>query len=534
MVRFAISVLCLVAIGLWTTAAKATNLAVLFEDSTRAVEQRVAVSHDAAVRTLWWSMRVNEATDRAAVVVMLPAGSTLELTSGWFDALDAATAPRIIEPAPCEEDAERAIETTVRPWASIAVDPTSMVSFASVGELEAWAADAGFVAPPAEFSEAGVGEGSAVALLFEGLSAGATATIRWSHNVDESRAPLDSVLRQVPATLWSLDLTRTHVVGASEVRADALGVTWPTDAMASDYDERRDDVLVEVADQWIVEAAGPPLRRAMPDVGFIPSLYDAYDNVGDDLTIALGDRIVSEVWVTRLVGRVEDGAVALETGTPEPVSPVLRALSSVSCGPAPPVPAPKPTPPPRVPDDPPPVDVVVDSGGSGCDQCTPAVDVVVEASCSGDSFSGDACSGDSSGSEDACSGDTSGSEDDCSGDSSGSGDDCSGDSSGSDDACSGDSSGSEDACSGDSSGDTGDSCSGDSSSSCAIGRLRGVRKVSTVTYLLAAIAFAFRRSGRRPRVSRAAVATTKGTVPKMGFWLRVWRRAQTTGYLRLG
>jgi hypothetical protein len=127
--------------------------------------------------------------------------------------------------------------------------------------------------------------------------------------------------------------------------------------------------------------------------------------------------------------------------------------------------------------------------------------LVVEASCSGDSSSsssGDSCSGDSSDSGgDSCDGDSSGGGDSCDGDSSGGGDSCDGDSSGGGESCDGDTSGGGESCDGGgSTGSTG-SCSGSSAggSDCSIAKGRGRRAppLSGITLGLVALLLPLRR-----------------------------------------
>ncbi len=535
MTRVAHSLVLVIVILTTTALASANGVFVLgpVGEETSLAEQRVAVSDTGDVRTFWWSMRAPEDANRLAVVLVVPDPAQVDLGAGLLDALDLATAPRILEPAACVGESDRHLENTARPWGKMRRDPASMVSLADTGELETWAQSLGFelAAADAQSLDVLVGAGALLALQFENLSRRATAEVRWSVAFEAPTDPFDLVIPDVPVTLFSVASQRSRIANGAEVRADALGTLWPKGGLVSDYLERREGLSSDLTGQWIVEAAAPPLRRAMPSVGFIPSLEDAYDDAGDDLNIAFGGRPLAETWVTRLVGALERRGVALEPGDEESFPPIVRAADEVGCGaPAAPPVAPAPRPPivESRPDE-----SVVESGGEGCYECSQiAVDILVDGSCSGDSSGGDGCTGDTSASgDDACSGDSSGSSDACSGDSAGSssGDACSGDSSGSSDACSGDSAGSSsEACSGDTSSSS--SCSGSSSSSCAVGRLRGVRKVSTVTYLLAGLAFGLRRSRRRERVSPADVAKTTGTAPKTGFWSLAWLRARTRGF----
>lgn len=473
-----------------------------------AVEQRVAVSLMGPSPAAWLALRFDSEA-RVAVVIALDAAELAEVdglpvtlsTHGFLDALDAATAPRVL-PFPgdaCRVGADDAAHDTSEPWGEARRLPSEIARLENRSAFYRWLADSDFVIDSAQRAQLdGSVDGPLAALTFEADPRTATAAIGFPAPTTPSLAvPVVTDRTEVPTTLFVVAPGRAQVGGAPEVRADALGTLWLFGNGRSDYAERRDDVRFDVTEQWIVEAALPVIRSTeISGEAVLPSLEESAENAPfeSELDSALAEASARDAWTTRLSGLVEPeaGSVPLNVSNGPELTPVFGA-SGASCPPPPPVaPAPGPAPRPSRP---------IEEEAPGCYECSHHHDVtlVVDAACSGDSSSSRSSSSD-------CSGDTSPSSgDSCSGDtsSSSSGDGCSGDTSDSSSSadCSGDTSSSGSGCSGDTS-TGGSGCSGDSSSSCSIPRIVGIRRVSTATYYLAALAFLLRRRSKPGRSQR--------------------------------
>src|SRR6185369_7998779 len=75
--------------GAWLSAASLTP-----------VEQRIAVAVGPQRTTVWTSLRFEAAGGPMGIIVPAPPGAALDLSSdAWFEALEVATAPRILPPA---------------------------------------------------------------------------------------------------------------------------------------------------------------------------------------------------------------------------------------------------------------------------------------------------------------------------------------------------------------------------------------------------------------------------------------------------
>jgi len=155
------------------------------------VEQRVAIAAGPLRTTIWTSLRFTQSAPGAvAIVVPAPPGSALDLSSdAWFEALEVATAPRVLPPvgvesacpgAPQSAAALLEIVGRVEHAPSLKVeDVTVLDDAAAVGE---WASQAGLSISPALAAALGSqGPGRFVALRFQApAGASVTPTLRLS------------------------------------------------------------------------------------------------------------------------------------------------------------------------------------------------------------------------------------------------------------------------------------------------------------------------------------------------------------------
>jgi hypothetical protein len=474
-----------------------------------------------------WTQYRMSGSGRIAIVTPVPTGTFVDpVADAWFEALEAATAPRVVPPTGTPEcGGYGLVHVTGNLSHSATLGPSHVAVLNSVGQVQSLAQNQGLPFYDSDQQALEAYPPPYLALVYQ-LSGGSqlTQAVRYTTNGVSSPIPLAVAYDESATpdlTLWTIGEGRARIVNAVELTPDVIDFTWLAAQGKSDYPERRRERLIdEKGSAWMIETTGTaPLFQfgVIPNQGgAMPPVVSEYFEraISQGSATGTASSCLEGVWDAQELGktgaRVADPcpAGALTTvpvaggGVPDcdptPGAGEIDALTLV-CGGA---------------DD-------LASAFAGMDVnraritrqrgvlheqshdvtlelyegpsmprvlTAPAVNLDQCVSGTGGSSGGGYYGGSGSGSgaqsgtagyaggyveethtdvNVSCSGSSSDSGgDSCSGDSSSSSDDsCSGDSSSSsDDSCSGDSSsGSDDACSGDSSSGSGDSCSGDSS-----------------------------------------------------------------------
>lgn len=492
-------------------------------------EARYALAISAAQTTRWASIEVQKFPGAMAWLVPVRPGARVEeVSDAWFEALELATAPRLVAAscgsvpmpsgarvvsAPDRVPTERSLEST------IIEDVPALRAFASQRALE--------VSPEVEarFDALQARGFSLAAFLYAGPAQGGfTRTVRVTDDAFPS-VPLFMTLGMdspVRVTAFLIGTARARLGAASEIEIDPASVSAAADGATSYEAARIEKLLAANGLGWIVEASERDLfltgARRPAGIEVTPPIaptYDAraasYGDLPNDLTLALYGHDPAKVWVTRVAGVVpahrfgDDVAVTIAAGPSK--SPFLQtAQLPPGCVPAvvvPPAemtvapPTMTPNPPPTEPHPNPsrePRPVVVETTVVE----TPPTQVTVSGSCDGSPASDPQ---DSSSSDDSCShsdgsSDTSSSDDGCDGSSDTPSSDSADQSGGGCDSSSSDSSS-------DQSGggcDSGSSSSSSSSSSdCSVSRRprRHRSRTSLVAWGICAVLLPLRRAVRK-------------------------------------
>jgi hypothetical protein len=521
------------------------------EEPATVAEARFAIAISRSQTTRWAQLRVERFPGAMAwLLPVRPGARVAEVTDAWFEALEVATAPRVVAPR-CGDGAAPEVHverSTVHEPTAPAVHVTPVDDVAA---LRTFAHEWALELPPetATRFEALEARGFAfVAMVYAG-SADRTLT-RTVRVTDDSFPAVPLFLTSGPASKKPVRVAAFLVadsrarVGVDAERELDPGIVSFSDAGTTNYENALvADLMAHGGKSWIVEAAdhafffdgvrGP--AGAGTSAPFVTTYVDrsrAYGDASDDLDLALSGLDPSTAWITRVAGIVparefgDDLAVTMVSDSAK--NPFLVVRSAGSCS----VPAPDAgsvVPPmmppgvdagrPRI--DPPPPGTTTGAGtttGGGpiIREGTPqgtygGSQASVSCSCSpgaDDGTPSDSCGrseSDGPSSDDGCDGSASSSDDSsddgCDGSSSDGSDDgggCDGGGGGDDssDGCasdtSGDSSGSGSGC------DSGSSSGGDTKCGVARHRRRGRPRTSAYGFALCALLLPLRRL-TRPR-----------------------------------
>lgn len=317
------------------------------------VDERIALSIGPGRTSLWVQLRID--TDSLAVAVVVPArpGASLDWASdGFIEALEAATAPRVLpppgEPAFCPEHAPPADPVAV---AGVLVHESPLATSASPVVLDdaaavvAWAQANGMhISGGLALALAGLADHRFVVARFDAMDAEVlTPTLRVSGPDVSPVLPLvltEAGDRAVRVTSWILGEGRAAVDGAPGLGLDAIGVTYDAALGESDYAAESLAALSLLGPSgWLLESAS---HRALAapltlDGGHtlesVASEYTARAAVyaGDfDAAVCLGQLtpvLASDRRVGRSCARGELGVVGgtspcVESAAPEEIDPL--------------------------------------------------------------------------------------------------------------------------------------------------------------------------------------------------------------------
>jgi hypothetical protein len=412
--------------------------------ASSAVALRFAVAtsdEQGATNARWASVTVQGSASAFAWIVPVRPGAVLELSpDAWLEALEAATAPRVVPPdatPPCDFSGGAEVEGSFTPTTTTA--PGAVVVAADRPTLDATLASWGLsVAPELSAAiDAVIASGSdLVVMLF--TDATGTVVTRTLRVVDDAPAAVPLSLltggaNAVQVTAFAMSRASTAFGTEPDLTVDPTALLWRSDGTSS-YASARDAMFEENPGRWLLETSSASLvstSTKLPDGATVPSLISAYDSlaaiggdagISDDLAVALGigDAGTRGEWLTRGRTVVAAGSVGqdapLTGGAIESIGPIVTAGGYAQTCEA---------------SAPPPLQQQGSSGNNGSagapsNQGTSsgAVDIgtgVATAAasssdgCGGDSSSGDSCGGDTSTSSDGTDPSSSDSSGGCSG-----------------------------------------------------------------------------------------------------------------------
>ncbi|WP_044967527.1 MULTISPECIES: DUF2330 domain-containing protein [Sorangium] len=255
------------------------------------VEQRVAVAAGPERTTLWTSLRFQGASGPVALVVPVPPLAALDTSSdAWFEALEAATAPRVLPPqgvdpyCPGEAGAPSPFETVGRLAHEATLEPVEVTVLEDADAVARWAASAGLALSSEAAAQLGGLRGMRfVAARFDAPGGAAvTRTLRIATGGGEPILPLSLAgagAGDVQVTAWLLGDGRGALSGAAPVTLPPASLSWDASAQRSDYAELRAGALGEAGlHGWLVEGAGHEAlsRRISLGSDSVDSVIEAY------------------------------------------------------------------------------------------------------------------------------------------------------------------------------------------------------------------------------------------------------------------
>ncbi|XXT19860.1 DUF2330 domain-containing protein [Sorangium sp. So ce429] len=233
------------------------------------VEQRVAVAAGPERTTLWTSLRFQGPSGPVAVVVPVPPLAALDVSSdAWLEALEAATAPRVLPPegvdayCPGEAGAGAPFDMTGQLAHEAALAPVEVTLLADADAVARWAASAGLALSAEAAAQLAQLQGVRFAAArFDAPGGPAlTKTLRIVTGGGEPLLPLSLTRADnsgVLVTAWLLGDGRGALSGAAPVTLPPASLTWDASAQRSDYTALREEILGQAgSDGALVEAAG--------------------------------------------------------------------------------------------------------------------------------------------------------------------------------------------------------------------------------------------------------------------------------------
>jgi hypothetical protein len=308
-------------------------------DAASVMQARFAVAISPAQTTRWVSIQVEKFPGAMAWLLPIRPGARVDESSdAWFEALELATAPRVVAsrcdsstPAIRVEGLPDRVPTQRSLHSAVLDDTSALRAFA--GE---WALDL-----PAEiegrFEDLKARGFSLVAFLYAGPAGGGfTRTVRIT---DDSfpAVPLFMTLggkNAIGVTAFLIGSARARLGAGPELEIDPNVVQIARDG-SSDYKRIRSErLLASGGRSWVIETSESELfligARRPGAVDLTPPIVPVYDAraqaYGDstsDPTLALEGQDSGGVWVTRAIGVVppggfgDDVAITLAAGRPK-------------------------------------------------------------------------------------------------------------------------------------------------------------------------------------------------------------------------
>jgi hypothetical protein len=236
--------------------------------ATAPIEQRVAIAVASERVTLWTSLRLNDKPGAIGVVVPVPPGASIDHSSdAWFEALEAATAPRIFPPGGASpfctgtEGWPNPFHITTNLGQSPGLLPTESVLLDSPGAVSAWAAKHGFkLAPETATALESMSGMRFFAERFVALKGDSmTSTLRVVSPGGAPVLPL-ALLRagseDLHVTAWLVGKGRGNLQGAENVAVPIAELRWDAAYGISNYPAlRASELASKGVDAVLLEAA---------------------------------------------------------------------------------------------------------------------------------------------------------------------------------------------------------------------------------------------------------------------------------------
>lgn len=229
----------------------------------KVTELRLAHAASPAWERTWAQYRLSGGGRVAIVTAVRPGTHADPAPDAWFEALEAATAPRVVPPPAVPECGNGAATVHVTgdlshvpslPPSEVAVlgSLDALSDFAAARQLDFDAADA-----------AALGEHAApfLALVYE-PSGGSTLTEAVRLAAPGASEPIALSLAassgdEPDVTLWTFGSGRAALAGITEHTPDAVGFSFVAKTGISDYPERRRELLTaDHGAAWLIETSG--------------------------------------------------------------------------------------------------------------------------------------------------------------------------------------------------------------------------------------------------------------------------------------
>lgn len=243
------------------------------QSSARVEQLRVAVAAGPARTTLWVSLQLGGDGSRGLVVIPVEPGSLVDLVNdAWFEALEDATAPRVLPP-PGEDAADcgssgDTVDNTTRLPTRPTLSASETVVLSSLSDLTAYARSSE-LGLTSDDSAALSGAGAAYLALAYELPVGEVFTQALRISLPGSRSMVGLALAREPeaspvrATLYSIGQGRAQLVGLTELTPSSVDATWIASSGRSDYLDRAQALLDQRRGRAsLLESAGTDLLYA--------------------------------------------------------------------------------------------------------------------------------------------------------------------------------------------------------------------------------------------------------------------------------
>jgi hypothetical protein len=314
----------LLAAGLGSLPARDAQAAgrVLRSDSGSAavVEVRVAHAASSAWSRLWTQYRLNGSGRTAIVTPVAPATFVDPTTDAWFEALEEATAPRIVPPlgaSLCGPTQATSVDVTGNLSHDQTIAPAQVAVLSDLAQVLAFAASQKLVVSSADQTALEQEPGPFVALVYQLAGTGAlTQPVRYSTRGSAAALPLPLVVSasEPDITLFTIGAGRARIAGAPEHTPDALGFGWSMMEGKSDYVALRRQLLAqENGKSWLVETTGTaPLYQwsVLPNqAGSVPPVVQIYFEraLAQGAATGSAQKCLEPVWDAQELG--ESGAI---------------------------------------------------------------------------------------------------------------------------------------------------------------------------------------------------------------------------------
>jgi hypothetical protein len=234
----------------------------------------VARSRAGGRTTTWWRARYSAPGGVVAFLVPVRAPAAVDVApEAWLDALDEATAPRVVPPTaspPCPVSASP--DVVLAPDAALRRRATGAQVVTTALDLDVALTNAGVEASPSTLAaaraELGRGRAIAVVVVAGGGDDASTPTVRVVSDGDEGALPLSlasSGPSSVLVTAYAIATSATRFGEGPALTIAPAAVSWPRGEVT--YTLARATLLAQVPGAFLVESAGHGLLFDGTNVG---------------------------------------------------------------------------------------------------------------------------------------------------------------------------------------------------------------------------------------------------------------------------